>query len=91
MPEQSSAGLQLGMALLLRDGSEEEALQWFEKAEKGQRAAGLDASMPVLYQVLTLQRLGRLDEAEKRGRDFLENPTPAHPDVMQRIRDAVGS
>lgn len=92
VPEQSSAGLQLGLTLL-KSGREHwgEALSWFEKAELGQREVGLDASIPVLYQVLTLQRLGRLDEAGERGRQFLADPTPSQPDVMERIRIAIDS
>ena len=91
VPEQSTAHLQLGLAVLAADdGREEKALALFEKAEKGQRAIGADASMPVLYQVLTLQRLGRNDEAERRGRRHLDNHKVAHPELLARIRAALG-
>ena len=90
VPEQTSAHLQLGLALL-ELGDQEEALASFEAAERGQRDSRLDASMPVLYQVLTLQRLGRADEARQRGQKFLDDPTPARPQVIARIREAISS
>lgn len=90
VPDQTSAYQQLGLALLERDRLEE-ALLCFEEAEHGQRVKRFDASMPVLYQVLTLQRLGRRGEAEQRGRKFLDDPTPARPQVIARIRDAISS
>ncbi|MEM7204262.1 MAG: tetratricopeptide repeat protein [Planctomycetota bacterium] len=91
VPAQRSACLQLGLAILEQDDARAaEALQWFEEAEAGQVAAGLEASLPVLYQVQTLQRLGRAEEAVARGRRYLEAVRVARPSVLQRIRDAVG-
>ena len=91
VPEQTSAYLQLGLALLKKGDDFDEALSCFEQAELGQRRASLDASLPVLYQVLTLQQLDRAGEAEQRGQKFLDDPTPARPQVLARIRDAIGS
>jgi Tfp pilus assembly protein PilF len=91
LPEETSARFQLGLAIVSQGGDRlAEALDCFERAERAQRAQGRDASMPVLYQVLTLQRLGRAEEAAERGARFLAQPGDARADVLDRIRVAVG-
>lgn len=90
-PDQPSPNLDLGMVLLDRGDATDlqAALQCFEVAEAAQRQAQRDASLPVLYQVLTLQRLGRDALARERGRAFLDAPTIAEPSVVQRIEAAI--
>lgn len=91
LPDQHTAFLQLGLALLEQGATRHgEALQSFEQAERGQRDEGLDPSMPVLYQVITLRRMGRADEATARGNLFLRDAAEVPEDMAARIRAAIG-
>lgn len=89
-PDDAGPQLNLGLVLLQRGSAQHaEALACFERAEAGQRRAGGDASLPVLYQVLALKEMGRSDEARQRGEAFLAAPTVAERAVLERIERAI--
>lgn len=92
-PEDSAPNLQLGMALLLRDSklaTSEEALRCFELAGEGQRRAGRDMGLAILYQATALKRLGRLDEARRRADAYLASPVvTADAAIAARIRELL--
>ncbi len=92
-PEDSAPNLQLGMALLLRDSklaTSEEALRCFELAGEGQRRAGRDMGLAILYQATALMRLGRLDEARRRADAYLASPVvTADAAIAARIRELL--
>ncbi|MCC6670621.1 MAG: tetratricopeptide repeat protein [Planctomycetes bacterium] len=88
LPEEPGPRLSLGLVLLAR-GAREEALAMFEAAERGQREHKLDATLPVLYQVLTLQSLGRDDEARRRGEGYLAEGLPGDGEALARLRAAL--
>jgi hypothetical protein len=51
----------------------------------------MDASQQVLLQVLNLKQLGKQDEAERIGREFLAAPgADADADALARLRKALG-
>ncbi|MBK8974477.1 MAG: tetratricopeptide repeat protein [Planctomycetes bacterium] len=89
LPDVASPNLQLGMVLMQR-GSEhlDAALECFRAAADGQRTRQLDPSLAVFYQLRVLAMLGRLDDADALGRDYLASPAAgADPEVLARIRD----
>ena len=89
-PDVAAPNLQLGMALLMRDRESatlEAALQCFDLAAEEQRRAARDSSLPELYALTALLRLGRLDEARTRGAAYLADAgAAADPGVLERIR-----
>ncbi|MFO1052848.1 MAG: hypothetical protein U1F36_11590 [Planctomycetota bacterium] len=89
-PDISAPCLQLGMALLLRDSetaTTEEALKCFERAGEEQRRSGRDRGLPVFYAMTALRRLGRLDELQRLGQDYLAAPgDDTDQSVLDRIR-----
>jgi tetratricopeptide (TPR) repeat protein len=89
-PEEEALRLQLGLALLQRGGDRlDQALAQFSAAAAWQRARGGDASLPVFYEVVTLSRLDRRDDARRTADAFLDAPgTTAAADVVERIRVA---
>ncbi len=90
VPSETSACLQLGLAILQQaDDRAEEALALFERAERGQVQAQRDASLPVLWQLHALMRLGRADEARARGERYLAEVRVARPSVLERIRALI--
>jgi len=49
-----------------------------------------DVSLAVLYQVLTLQRLGRDDEAIACAEQYFARVVVVRPESLARIRAAIG-
>jgi tetratricopeptide (TPR) repeat protein len=86
----------LGLALFqaAADGAAEplrEALACFESAAAAQTALGGDPGLAVLYRVRTLLRLGEADAARDVADAFLATASAdADPDVVDRIRQAIG-
>ncbi len=89
VPEQRWSCYQLGLVLLQRGGHErlDEALKRFGEAEASQRELGLDPSLPVLYQVITLKQLGRADDAVAVGQRYLKDADAGA--ARARIVDAI--
>jgi tetratricopeptide (TPR) repeat protein len=95
-PEQERAAVDyfLGLALFQRPGEVDpealtEALACFERAASARRSAGGDPGLAVLYQVRTLSRLGRDDEALAVGRALVEAPDGVDLEVLERVRAAI--
>ncbi|MGE0142028.1 MAG: hypothetical protein AB7I19_02720 [Planctomycetota bacterium] len=88
--EDGAPALELAMTLLARDGgpaTSREALQLCDRARDDQVRYGLDRSLPVLYGLMALDRLGDREELVARARAYLEAPdADAQEDVLARIR-----
>lgn len=88
-PDDPQPRLQLGFVHYLRGGEElESALREFRGYIAGQRGRGRDPTVGVLYEVQTLRRLERLDDALGVADAFLGKPAASADEAnLQRIRD----
>ncbi len=88
MPQQQSARFQLGLVLYEQGTDLEQALACFDAAERWQREQQLDPSLPLLYALQTLGRLGRSEQALARGEAFLREGLAPEP-MAARIELAM--
>jgi tetratricopeptide (TPR) repeat protein len=88
--EDGAPALELAMTLLARDGepaTSREALRLCDRARDEQARYGLDRSLPVLYGLMALDRLGDREELLARARAYLAAPdVDAQEDVLARIK-----
>ncbi|MCA8941271.1 MAG: tetratricopeptide repeat protein, partial [Planctomycetes bacterium] len=95
MPDDPQPRLQLGFVHYSRGepAELEAALAEFRRYVAGQRSRGRDAAVGVLYEVQTLRRLERLDDALGVADEFLGEPTEAASEAnlgrIREVRDAV--
>jgi tetratricopeptide (TPR) repeat protein len=91
-PSQHWAGWLLALTLYGQPSADKQELErLLQQAVEWQRQHGMDASQQVLLQVLNLKQLGKQDEAERIGREFLAAPgADADADALARLRKALG-
>lgn len=92
VPERTWAFYLLGLVAARRSPPQwQAALDLFAQAEAGQRAGQLDVGLPVLYQVMALQKLGKPDAARAKAQGFLADPGASAPELVERVRKLAGS
>ena len=85
LPARAWARYQLGLTLLKRGADLEGALTELRAAQTGLAAGGHDPSLATYYQIVTLLRLERKDDAHGLARQFLEEPTHRDSIAFARI------
>lgn len=91
LPEEGFAHHQLGLVLFGQGGDQlGPALQSFRDAEAALRKAGADPGLPILYQVMCLRQLERIDEARAKAEAYLaevgETEDEARAETLRRLR-----
>lgn len=85
LPERAWARYQLGLTLLQRGVDLEGALAELRAAQVGLAADGHDASLVTYWQIVTLLRLDRKDDAHGLARQFVDEPAHRESIAFARI------